>query len=148
MSQNQAKVRQNSKAKENYQEQICELENKLIRYDEIITEKDELHSQINDFKLWIENTELKEERIRKNLLNDLDTQTKKLRKSEECQVILKTENKGLLSEIGSKDEQICTLKQKEQSLRNEADDLKKNKKQIENDLRKAKVNLIFHISCQ
>jgi len=139
MSHNQGKTTQDFKNKKNVEEEICKLKNKLIRYDEILAEKDELHNQLNDLKRWIENVEIKEKQINNDLLNDLDNQTKKLKKAEESEAILQTEKKELLNRIDRKTEEISTLKKKEENLLIEMEELNTNKKQMQNELSKAKV---------
>lgn len=131
----------------NFQDEIYKLKTKLIRYNKILAEKNELHCQLNYLKQWIEGVHYNEKQANKDLFNDLDCQTGKLKKTEESEAVLKAENNDLLNQIDRKTEEICTLKQNEQKLLNEVKELKMNKKEIQNELCKVKVSIIIYTNC-
>lgn len=139
MAHNQVKTQQECTDQKNCQEQICKLKNKLIKYDEILEEKDQLHKQLNDFKQWMENVSNKEKQMSNDLLMNLEYQKHQLRKAEESEAVLQTKNKELLDTIDKKNEQIRTLEETQQCLRIEIEQLQTDKERTQNELCKVKV---------
>ncbi|VVC30984.1 Hypothetical protein CINCED_3A020926 [Cinara cedri] len=122
------------------QEQICKLKEKLITYDEVNDKKEQLEIQLEKLKKWLEDMEVKDNRMKRNMKSDLEIQTEKLRKAEDVAFELRMENKKLLDVNECIVEQLNTIKKNEQKILIEMDDLKICQNRIKDDLAYAKTD--------
>lgn len=124
------------------EEQIHLLREKLVAYDKVISKKEELQSQLQDVKRWMEDVELKDKQINTDLLNNLECQTMKLKKSEMALCQLQTERNRLLDLNDRLAEQISALKDSEQNLLNAIEELTICKKRLQCELSTAHVSIL------
>lgn len=124
-------------------EEINLLKEKLITFDEISAQKNDLQSQICSLKQWMEDIKVDDESMRKTLLNNLETQTQKLRKveSDECKARAEIKRLGEINELLN--EKIRTLEENEQNLKCEKNDLEVCKNRALDELFNAKVSIIY-----
>lgn len=124
------------------EEQIHLLKKKLVAYNEVINKKEELQSQLQDVKRWMEDVELKDKQINTDLLNNLECQTIKLKKSEMTVSQLQTERNRLLDLNDRLAKQISALKDSEQNLLNTIEELTICKKRLQCELSTANVSIL------
>lgn len=122
------------------EEQIYKFREKLVTYDKVITEKEELQCELNDLKRWMEDVKCKEQQINADLMNSLDCQSKKLKKSEASESQLRTEKNRLLDFNDRMTEQIKKLKQNEQKHLTSIEELTLSKKSLQCELTNANVS--------
>lgn len=124
-----------------YQEQqIYTLREKLVTHDKVIAKNDELQCHLRDLKQWIEHIEFKEKQMNTDLLNNLECQAKKLKKSEVAECQLRTEKNSLVDLNDRMTEQIRTLTQNEQKLLNSIEELTIYKNRLQSEITDANVS--------
>lgn len=123
------------------EDQICELREKLIKFHVITVEKDELQSQLNDLKRWVESVEFREKEINNELLNEMNHQSLKLEKAKADYIASRTQISRLLELNENMTSQIDIHKQNEQRLTTDIEELEITQKRIRNELCNAKVNM-------
>lgn len=96
--------------------------------------------QYNDLKQWIKNGKCKNNRMYNKLFASYNTQTKKLKKLEEFESTLLTENNKCQDLNNRITEQLKTLNSSEQRLQMEIEELEKLEKCILNKLNDTQVN--------
>lgn len=130
------------KEKTAYQEeQIYILRKKLASLDEVIAKKEELQTQYNNLKRWIEDTKYKEKQMHNDLLVDYDKLSEKLTKAETAEGELKRE-KNKLTDVNDRiTEQLNDLKQNENKILSENTNLKTSLKCVQSELHKVKVSV-------
>lgn len=126
-------------------EEICILKEKLITFDEIICQKNDLQCQINNLKQWMEDVKADDERMKNTLLNSLDIQTGKLKKVEVAECKMRLDIKGLNEVNECLTKKLRTLEEDEQRLIYEKKDLELCKNRALEELCCAKVSVIFFL---
>jgi len=124
-------------------ETICKLRDKVVTYDEILAERNDLQSKLNDVQLWMEDLDKKEKQMNKELLKDYDEQLKKLKEAEETLAITKTENRKLIDFNDAISEQLNTVSMNEIRHHNEIKELELCQKRAQNELCSFKVSLTY-----
>lgn len=120
-------------------EQICQLKEKLVTFDELVNNNNELKTKFDKFKQWVEDITKKENKMKNDNLNNLELYKQKLIESKLNESKLQSENKKLIEDIECMQKNINTYKNNEQKHSTEIEDLEEHKTRIINDLCNAKV---------
>lgn len=126
---------------------ICELQEKLLTYNEDIEKKADLQIRVGNLQQWIEDLENKMKQANADQMNMIDVQTRKLKKSEEEEAVLRLANNRFIDVNDRMAKQLCALKEREQQFLCEIQKSEECKKVLENELCNAKVSIIF-IACK
>lgn len=124
-------------------DQICELREKLVKFNTVVANKDELQKQLTDLKRWMESVEFRERQINNDLLNEINCQSSKLEKAKAQYTMSRTEINRLLELNEHMTTQIDIQKQNEQKLIFDIKELEITQNRIRNELCNAKVNINY-----
>lgn len=141
MSRNQITIDLKTKVAGQYDE-ICLLRDKLITFDEISSQKNDLQCQVNNLKQWIEDVKTNDEQMKKTMLSNLDIQTEKLRKVELIECKARSDNKRLTEVNECLTEKLYKIEENEQRLKYENNDLLVCKNRALDELCNVKVSII------
>lgn len=126
-------------------ERICQLQEKLVTYNEDVNEKADLQIRVADLQQLMENLENNMKQNNADQTSMTDTQKKKLKKIEEEEAVIRATNTRF---VGLNDRmfiQIVSLKEREKILLCEINKLEEHKQVLENELCKAKVSIINNV---
>lgn len=126
-------------------EEICLLKEKLITYEEVLTQKNELQCQFIKLKQCMEAAESDNELIKKNILTSIAIQTENLRIAEIAECKLRKEIRRLLNINECLTEKINKLEENIRKLQIERDDLEWCKNRALDELCYTNVSLIILI---
>lgn len=121
--------------------EICDLEERLITYDEDIAKKDALQKEFDELQEWIKETEVRLQRMHDKQLNIIDHQFKKLETSELAETSLNADNLRLNDVNACLMKQLKTLQRNEQGLNADVKKMEAFNTNLENELRNVEVSI-------
>jgi hypothetical protein len=125
-------------------QQVCGLQEKLLTYNDDVDERADLQIRLSNRQQCMEDLENKLQRANAHQKNMIDVQTRKLKKIEGEEAVLRSTNSKFIDINERMTRQICTLKEKENSLLREIKRTEEDKQIIENQLCNVKVSILEH----
>lgn len=121
--------------------EIQDLKYKLITYNTDMAIKDELNKQFIELDGWVQEAAIKLKQTDAEQSSVVNGLYEKLKKSERAEILLRGDNHRLTGDNYSLTEQFKALQSDVHRRRAEAETLETCKKNLENELRDAKVSL-------
>lgn len=124
---------------------ICELQEKLVTYDEDIEKKNELKTRSGNLQQRAEDLENKMKQMNEEQLSMIGAQKRKLKTIEEEECCLRSKINKALDANDCMTKKINSLTDSERRLLTEIEDSEKLKRKLENELCDAEVSIILII---